>query len=47
MFLGDGTLKREGFRGTAAQHAAMAWACRPDRAERFGAVADLAAAWRS
>jgi hypothetical protein len=47
VFLGDGTLEREAFRGTAAQHAAMARACRPDRGERFGAVADLAAAWAS
>ena len=47
VFLGDGTLERGAFRGTGAQHAAMARACRPDRGERFGAVADLAAAWRS
>ena len=47
VFLGDGTLERAAFRGTAAQHAAMARACRPDRAERFGAVAELAAAWSS
>ena len=34
VFLGDGTLERRAFRGTAAQHAAMARACRPDRGER-------------
>lgn len=45
-FLGDGTLERERFRGTVAQHAAMAHACRADRGERFPSVAELAAAWR-
>ncbi len=47
VFLGDGTLDRAAFRGTAAQHAAMTGACRPDGSERFASVAALAAAWRS
>jgi serine/threonine-protein kinase len=47
VFLSDGTLERAAFRGTDAQHAAMARACRPERGERFQSVAELAAAWRS
>ena len=47
VFLGDGTLQRAPFRGTAAQHAAMAHACRPDRSERFASVAELAGAWQA
>jgi serine/threonine-protein kinase len=46
-FLGGGTLQRDRFRGTDAQHAAMAGACHANRRERFASVADLAAAWRS
>jgi len=47
VLLGDGTMARESFRGTDAQHAAMTGACRPDRTQRFASVAALAAAWRS
>ena len=47
VLLGDGTLAREAFRGTEAQHAAMAGACRADPDERFRSVADLASAWRA
>jgi serine/threonine-protein kinase len=47
VFLGDGTLTRETFRGTDAQYAAMAGACRQDRADRFQSVADLTRAWRA
>ena len=47
VFLGDGTLARAAFRGTDAQHAAMAAACRPDPDERLQRVAELAEAWRS
>lgn len=46
VFLGDGGLGREGFRGTDDQYRAMTAACRPDPAERFQAVAELARAWR-
>jgi hypothetical protein len=45
-FLGDGTLAAASFRGTPVQHAAMARACREAPADRFQAVAELAAAWR-
>jgi serine/threonine-protein kinase len=47
IFLGDGTLDSAGFRGTAAQRAAMLTACQARPAERFQSVAELAAAWRS
>ena len=47
VFLGDGGLGREGFRGTDAQYRAMTGACRPDPAERLPTVAALARAWRS
>jgi len=46
VFLGDGTRNPSAFRGTANQFRAMATACRPDPADRFQSVAELADAWR-
>jgi serine/threonine-protein kinase len=46
VFLSDGALGRDGFRGSDAEHAAMLRACEPDRSQRFQNVAELAAAWR-
>jgi serine/threonine-protein kinase len=45
VFLGDGTVARAAFRGSDAQHAAMAAACQPDPDRRLQRVADLAATW--
>ena len=47
LFLGDGELNRAGFRGSERQYAAMTTACKPDPADRFQCVAELARAWRS
>lgn len=47
VFLSDGTLNRDRFRGTDAQHTAMAAACRPDPDDRPQRVAALAEAWRA
>lgn len=46
VFLGDGGLGRDGFRGTEGQYRTMATACSPDPAGRFQSVAELARAWR-
>lgn len=47
LFLGDGTLDRAPFRGSAALHEVICRACRPDRSERFAALAAFYAAWRA
>lgn len=47
VFLGEGRLTREGFRGTEAQHRVMIRACAPNPAARFQSVADMARSWRS
>ncbi|HTX48108.1 MAG TPA: hypothetical protein VME40_01845 [Caulobacteraceae bacterium] len=46
VFLGDGGLGADGFRGTGAQHRAMQIACSPAPAARFQSVAELVRAWR-
>ena len=47
VFLGDGTLERASFRGSDAEYAAMAAACRNEPAARLQSVNELAEAWRS
>jgi serine/threonine-protein kinase len=46
VFLGDGSLSPDAFRGSPAQHGAVVKACRPERAERFASVAAFVQAWR-
>lgn len=45
VFLADGTLVRERFRGTRALFAVIARACQPDRRKRFPSVARFYDAW--
>ncbi len=47
VFLGEGRLTREGFRGTDGQHRVMTRACEPVPATRFQTVADMTRGWRS
>lgn len=47
VFLGDGELGRDAFRGTEAQHQAMLNACRAAPDDRIQTVAGLAQAWRA
>jgi serine/threonine-protein kinase len=47
VFLGDGGLGAEGFRGSQSQHRAMSAACSLDPAARHQTVAELAGAWRN
>jgi hypothetical protein len=46
VFLGDGGLGRDGFRGGEAQYRAVRAACRPDPAARWQSVAAFVDAWR-
>ncbi len=45
VFLSDGALAREPFRGTDALYEVMRRACREDRSERFESMAAFHAAW--
>ena len=45
VFLGDGDLSAEGFRGSESQYRAMLTACRPDPEARYQDVAELVDAW--
>jgi serine/threonine protein kinase len=45
IFLSDGTLSAEVFRGSRALFAVVARACNPDRARRFGSLAAFYRAW--
>ena len=47
VFLSDGTLERQPFRGNDALYAVMCQACQPERAARFAAVAPFYDAWRT
>jgi serine/threonine-protein kinase len=44
-FLGDGTLAREPFRGTDAQHRVMCRACEPKPADRYPSVSEFYRDW--
>ena len=46
IFLGDGTLAREPFRGADTQHEAVCRACSPKKSERFATVAAFYEAWK-
>ena len=46
VFLGDGDLGADGFRGSDSQHRAMSTACSPDPEARYQNVAELVGAWR-
>jgi serine/threonine-protein kinase len=46
VFLGDGDLQPDGFRGGEGQYRAVLTACRPDPADRYPDVAALVTAWR-
>lgn len=46
VFLGDGDLARQGFRGSESQHRAMLTACSLDPEARPRSVAELVEAWR-
>jgi serine/threonine-protein kinase len=46
VLLSDGTLEREPFRGSDALYAVVVRACRGDRGERYGSLAEFDAAWR-
>ena len=46
VFLGDGGLGAEGFRGTESQHRAMVAACSPGPEARHQSVAELVERWR-
>ena len=45
VFLSDGTLDREPFRGSDAQYEVMRRACRDDRSERFDSMGEFCSAW--
>ncbi len=45
VFLSDGSLNRAAFRGSDLQHEVLLRACRDDRSERFGTVAEFYSAW--
>ena len=47
IYLSDGTLAPEVFRGSPALFAIVARACNPDRAQRFDSLATFEQAWRS
>lgn len=47
VFLSDGTLERDPFRGPDALHAVMTRACGPVPGDRFPSVAAFATAWRA
>ena len=46
VFLSDGTLERQPFRGSDALYEVMGCACRSERSERFASMAEFSAAWR-
>jgi serine/threonine-protein kinase len=46
VFLSDGTLNREAFRGTGALFEVIAKACSPERSSRFASMAEFCRAWR-
>ena len=45
VFLSDGTLDRDPFRGSDAQYEVMRRACRDDRSERFDSMGEFYRAW--
>jgi serine/threonine protein kinase, bacterial len=45
VFLGDGTLDRSTFRGTAAMYDVVTRACAPDRDERYSTMEEFRNAW--
>ena len=45
VFLSDGTLDREPFRGSDAQYEVIRRACRDDRSERFDSMGEFYRAW--
>jgi serine/threonine protein kinase, bacterial len=47
VFLSDGSLAAEVFRGSRALFAVVAKACHPDRAQRFDSLAAFYAVWRA
>ena len=47
LFLSDGTLDRPPFRGSNALYDVIERACRHDRSQRFGSLAEFYAAWRA
>jgi serine/threonine protein kinase len=47
LFLSDGTLDRPSFRGSDDLYNVIVRACRPDRSQRFGSMAEFCAAWRA
>jgi serine/threonine-protein kinase len=47
LYLSDGALAPEMFRGSPALFAVVARACNPDRAQRFESLAAFESAWRS
>ncbi|TNF88404.1 MAG: serine/threonine protein kinase [Gammaproteobacteria bacterium] len=47
LFLGDGSLAVNRFRGGAGLLEVVAQACQPNRADRHGSVADFVRAWRA
>jgi hypothetical protein len=47
VFLSDGTLNAEAFRGTSALFEVVARACEPERSRRYDSMADFYRAWRA
>jgi hypothetical protein len=47
VFLSDGTLAREQFRGSSALYEVIVKASQPDRAQRYGTVHEFHAAWQA
>jgi serine/threonine-protein kinase len=47
VFLSDGTLKQEAFRGSRKLFDVVAQACDPERSRRFDSMADFCRAWRA
>jgi serine/threonine-protein kinase len=45
VFLSDGTLERPPFRGSDSLYEVIQRACRSERSERFGSMAEFSAAW--
>jgi hypothetical protein len=47
IFLSDGTLNAEAFRGTRAILEVVARACEPERSRRYESMAEFFHAWRA
>jgi len=47
IFLSDGTLNAEAFRGTRAILEVVARACEPERSRRYESMAEFYHAWRA